>query len=139
MTWLTILKGVLVALATFITTCLPAIIALVNSIKKYKAAKAEAAEAQKTANEAEMQAEAEAAFNDMLVKVNEFIKSAEITYKEFDAILKGQGASAGAMKKKTVMTDLQAYAIQNGYDFDENVWSAKIDEIVKLTKSVNVK
>ena len=139
MTWLTILKGIIVALATILTTFVPAVIALINSIKKYKAAKAEAEEAHKAANAAEVEAEAEAAFNDMLTKVNEFIKSAEITYKEFDAILKGQGASAGAMKKKTVMTDLQAYAIQNDYDFDEDVWSEKIDEIVKLTKSVNVK
>ena len=56
-----------------------------------------------------------------------------------DNILKQSGSSAGAVKKDTVMTKLQAYALDKGYEFDVAYWRNKVDEIVTLTKQVNAK
>ena len=54
-------------------------------------------------------------------------------------MLKQRNASAGAVKKDTVMTKLQAYAMEKGYEFDAEFWSNQIDEIVALTRTVNAK
>ena len=53
--------------------------------------------------------------------------------------MKQQNGSAGAMKKKSVSTDLQSYALAHGYEYDAAFWSAKIDEIVAFTREVNAK
>ena len=111
--------------ATFIiTTAIPFIIKLSSASKAKRAATTAA--------------EKEQAHNDMLAVVNGFIADAETAFKGFDALMRSQqNTTAGAMKKDTVITKLQAYALSHGYEFDAEFWSAKIDEIVAFTKKVN--
>lgn len=108
---------------TLVTT--PAFIALVAAIKARKSAETESAQ--------------EKANADLLATAKDFIAAAEVAFDGFDKMMKLQGASAGAMKKDNVFSKLQAYALQNGYAFDADEWSAKIDELVKFTKAVNAK
>jgi hypothetical protein len=116
---------ILSIVATLITTIVPAGLALFNSIKKRKAA--------------ETEAEKEKANAALLEAAKQFIAAAEVAFEPFDKQLKAQGSSAGPMKKDTVFNKLQAYALQNGCEFDADAWSAKIDELVAYTKSVNAK
>jgi len=44
---------------------------------------------------------------------------------------------SGAEKKEFVMTKANQFAINNGIDFDAGLVSAKIEELVKLSKEVN--
>lgn len=122
----TIIKIVSV-IAGFVTaTLIPSIIALVKYIKSYKAAKTEA--------------EKQAAINEMLGIAKDLVASAEETYKNVDAVLKGQGQSgSGAVKKDSVLTKLQATCIEKGIEFDEAYWSKTVDELVELTRQVNAK
>lgn len=86
------------------------------------------------------EAEAEAAKNDMLIYARELISGAEALYKQVDALSKANGlGSLGKLKKDHVMTKLHAYAIGNGYAFDEEYWSSVIDDTVTLTREVNAK
>lgn len=68
-----------------------------------------------------------------------FIAEAENLYSAYDAMAKQRGESAGALKKETVLAKLRTYAIENGITLDVNVWTDKIDELVKFTKTVNGK
>lgn len=77
---------------------------------------------------------------EMLEQANNFIALAETTFNSFDKVLKAQNnGSAGSLKKESVLNKLQAFAISRNYEFDSEYWSAKIDEIVSFTKSVNSK
>lgn len=122
----TILKIVSIILGTLTASIIPLGIKLYQTIKKKKAATTEA--------------EREAATNDMLNVVKELISSAETLYKQVDTLSKANGlGSLGTLKKDHVMTKLHAYAIDNGYNFDEEYWSTVIDDTVKLTREVNAK
>ena len=121
----TILRIVSVVLGIVVTSIIPLVFRLVSAIKTKKAATTEA--------------EKEAAKNDMMTVVHSLIESAEQLYYNIDAVLKQQNSSCGAMKKESVMAKLQAYAIEKGYTFDADFWSAQIDNIVSLTKKVNAK
>lgn len=120
----TIIVRILTILAPFVPL-VPTGIALFKSIKARRAAQTEAAK--------------EKANADLLATAKNFIAAAEVAFAGFDKTMKAQGSSAGAMKKDTVFNKLQAYALQNGYAFDVDEWSAKIDELVAFTKSVNSK
>lgn len=120
-----IITALISALITLTTVGVPAVIALVRAIKKRTAAKTEA--------------DKEKARADLLATAKNFISAAEVAFEGFDRMMKAQGLSAGSMKKDTVFTKLQAYALQNGYDFDSEAWSEQIDELVAFTKSVNAK
>lgn len=109
---------------------IPFVGALVTLVPKlYRANKARKA--------AETEAKKEAAVNDMLATAQALVESAEAAFAGFDAVMKAQGSSAGAMKKDNVFTKLQTYALQNGYDFDADFWSEQIDKIVAFTRKVN--
>lgn len=123
--WLTIIESILVAVVSLLTTGIPLIIALNNARKKHKEAKTEA--------------EKKEALNDMLKVANDFIEYAEDAYKSVDKVLKSEGGTAGGMKKESVMTKLQAYAMNKGYEFDSDFWNAKVDELVAFTRKVNSK
>lgn len=110
-------------ISTIVGTTVPAIIALVKAIKKYKAAKTEA--------------EKQAAINEMATAAKSFIANAEELYKDVDRVLKTQGKSAGSLKKKDVMSELQTLANSKGYEFDSEFWSEQVDKIVNLTRQVN--
>lgn len=121
-----LVKIILLALSFIITTAIPFCIKLASTIKAKKSAMSEA--------------EKERAHNDMISVVNGFIADAEVAFKGFDALMRSQqNTTAGAMKKDTVLTKLQAYALSQGYVFDSEYWSQKIDEIVAFTKKVNSK
>lgn len=125
MTWLTIIKAALVAVIFIAGTLVPAGAAFVKAVKGRRAAETEAAK--------------ERANADLLASAKNFIAAAEVAFEGFDKMMKQQNGSAGPMKKDTVFTKLQAYALQNGYEFDADAWSTKIDELVAFTKSVNAK
>lgn len=105
-------------IATLITTLVPAGIALYKTIASRDSVKANA---------------------DILSAAKRFIAEAEAAYDGFDKLLKAQGGSAGTMKKSNVFNNLQAFALQNGYEFNAEEWSARIDELVAYTKNVNAK
>jgi hypothetical protein len=96
--------------------------------------------ARKAKNTAVTEADKKQAQIEMLEQANALIMVAEETYTLFDRVMKQQNnSSAGALKKDSVLTKLQAYALSKGYEFDSEYWSAKVDEIIKFTKSVNGK
>ena len=113
------------SIASFLlVTLIPSIIALVKYIKNYKNAKTDA--------------EKKAIYNDLLNEVNNLIAAAENTYKQIDSVLKSTtGKGSGEIKKEYVMTKLQAYCLEKGIEFDKDYWDKKVDEVVKLTKTVN--
>ena len=93
----------------------------------------------KAKNSAVTEAEKKQAHIEMLEQANAFIANAETAFKAVDDIMKTKNGSAGPLKKKSVVTDLQAFALSKGYEFDSEFWSSKVDEIVSFTKSVNGK
>ena len=96
--------------------------------------------ARKAKNNAQTEAEAKQAQLEMLEQANSFIQTAESTFSAVDTVMKAQHTgTAGALKKENVLTRLQAFALSKGFNFDVEFWSAKIDEIVAFTKSVNNK
>ena len=113
-----------IVLAFIVTSVIPFITAIVNGVKKSKKAKTEA--------------EKEKAINDMNNQLMSFINDAESLYKEVNAVLKEKDSSAGILKKEHCLTKLQAYALENGYEYNAEYWSLQNDKIVELTKSVNV-
>ena len=125
MSWLTIIKAIIVAAATFLVTDVPLIVKFMQELKARK--------------NAQIEAEKTKALNDMLATAQAFVQNAEKAFEGYDKMLKQQGESAGAMKKDNVITKLQTYALQHGYDFDVTFWDEKIDEIVAFTKNVNAK
>lgn len=120
-----IFKIILFAVAFIVTTAIPYTVKLISASKAKKAATTEA--------------EKEKARNDMVNVANEFILAAETAFKGFDSLMRQQNTTAGEMKKDTVITKLQAYALSHGYEFDAEYWSQKVDEIVAFTKKVNAK
>lgn len=115
----------------FIGMVVSFVTALVKYIKKYKAAKTIA--------------EQEAALNDMKEAAQGFIADAEKLYENYTKQLVGTGVAvttsvkSGELKKKSVMSDLSQYAQGKGYVFDSEYWSKVIDDLVAMTKTVNVK
>lgn len=106
-------------------TIIPSLVGLIVSIVAFAKAKDKAAK--------------EAAYNDLYQHGLEFVQNIETSFESFNMMLKTQGTSAGPMKKEQVMTRLQNYALQHGYEFDEAFWSAEIDKIVAFTREVNAK
>lgn len=112
-------------IGVFFIGVIPTMIALLKSLKSKRVAKTEA--------------EKEAAKTNMRDQLTILIESAEKLYKGVDVALKSQGQSAGPMKKDSVISKLQTYAINAGYTFDVEYWSEKIDELVEFTRNVNAK
>lgn len=81
--------------------------------------------------------EKEQATEDLKTQIKTFIKTAEIAYKDVNAILKAKGESAGPLKFESVITKAQNYAIEKGYTFDADYWTKYINEEVELAKVVN--
>lgn len=106
-----------------LTTGIPLLVALVKSIK--------------TKNHAKTASEKEKAKTDIQKQIYGLICNAEILFKGVDNVLRQQGQTAGELKKENVMTKLQAYALDHGYEFNAEYWSNQIDELVEVTKKVN--
>lgn len=122
---ITITKLVIIIATFVIGTVIPFVIALVVAHKKRKAAKTEA--------------ERVAAEDDMKEALKGFIVEAEAAYKEYDAFMKGQQLTGGAVKKESVMTKALAYALEKGYEFNAEFIGKQIDNIVEMTRKVNAK
>lgn len=75
----------------------------------------------------------------LLEAAKNFIATAENVYDGMDKLMKPNGDSAGGVKHENVFIKLQAYALQNGYEFDAEKWSKVIDDLVNFTKIVNYK
>lgn len=133
----TILK-VVYAVVSAVAVSVPFVIALYSSIKSKSKIRAQLANATDEAEKAKLEAANSAAMTDMLNACNELIMNAETLYSDISLLLKKEGKSAGAVKKDSVMSKLQAYAIERGYEFDAEYWDKKVNEIVGMTKTVNV-
>lgn len=133
----TILK-VVYAVASAVAVAVPFVIALIVNIKSKIKIRKQLANTTDEAEKAKLEAANSAATTDMLNVCNELIANAETLYSDVSSILKKEGKSAGAVKKDSVMSKLQAYAIEHGYEFDAEYWDKKVDEIVDMTKKVNV-
>lgn len=123
----------------FVGTSAPLFVKLSNANKARKAAAEEMEKAKTEVELAAAEAAKEKAINDMIATAQELVKGAEKAYAGFDAVMKQQNSSAGAMKKEHVTAKLQTYALSHGYEYDEAYWSNKIDEIVAFTREVNAK
>lgn len=108
------------------------------ALKLSKAIKAKRSAFEATDN-IKAEADEAKAFNEMLTYAFDLIQVAEDAFKGIDKVMKSQNSSAGGMKKKSVLSDLQSFALSNGMKFDSSFWSKKIDEIVEFTKTVNAK
>lgn len=128
---------VVYALASAIVVAIPFIIALVVNVKSKIKIRKELASVIDDTEKAKLEATNSAATTEMLNACNQLIANAEALYADVSNILKKEGKSAGPVKKDSVMSKLQAFAIERGYDFDAAYWNEKIDEIVNLTKKVN--
>lgn len=127
------------ALCSFLLAAIPLAIMIWRLVKQKRALKKQLASASTDAEKADIKAKDAEATAAMLEYANEFVVQAEALYKDVDKLLKSQGLSAGVQKKDSVMSKLQAKAIELGYNFDAAKWSDIVDNIVAMTRKVNVK
>lgn len=134
---LELILRIVYAVIAFLAVVIPLVVALVKAVKKKVEINKQLQETTDEAEIAKLQAANAEATNEMLDICNELIVNAEDLYSNVSALLKKDGSSAGAVKKDSVMSKLQAYALEKGYTFDTSFWSDKIDQIVEMTKKVN--
>ena len=125
MKWLEYCKFGLLVASFIVGTAVPFLVAVKKAHKKR--------------NHAQTEAEKAMANTELMNLAKGLIADVEREFKDYNAFLKSRGASAGSVKKNSVMTDLKAYAIEKGYDFDETEWSDAIDNLVAFTRNVNAK
>lgn len=130
---------VILSFIPIVLAAISAVVAFVTAWQSKVKAKRAAVVAKTEAEKAQAEAEQAAAALEMEQAAKLFIAEAETLYKAYDELLKQRGQSAGAMKKETVLAKLRTFAIEKGVSLDVAEWSAKIDELVKFTKSVNGK
>lgn len=108
-------------------TLIPSVILLIKKWKEYKNAKTGA--------------EKEAILNEISTACVDFIKNAEEAFKPLDQAMKKENPNngCGAVKKRDVLTQVQALCMQKGLEYDSKYWSDKVDELVEMTKKVNTK
>ena len=129
---------VVYAVSAFLAAAIPLAIALWTTIKKKIKLAKDLACTTDEAEKAKLKAADSEATTDMLQVCNSLITNAETLYADVANLLKREGKSAGIVKKDSVMSKLQAYALEHGYTFDVEYWDKKVDEIVELTRKVNV-
>ena len=125
MKWLEWGKFVMIVFSFMVGTAIPFLIAVRDAHIKRRNATTEAEKAQADA--------------ELATLAKQLIVEAEKDYKDYNNFLKARNQSAGAVKKAHVLTDLKAYAIEKGYEFLDDEWSKKIDELVTFTRNVNAK
>lgn len=126
------------AVSAFLAAAIPLAIALWTTIKKKIELAKDLACTTDEAEKAKLKSADSEATTDMLQVCNSLIANAETLYADVANLLKREGKSAGIVKKDSVMSKLQAYALEHGYTFDADYWDKKVDEIVELTRKVNV-
>ena len=125
------------AVFAFLAAAIPLAIALCTTIKKKIKLAKDLACTTDEAEKAKLKAADSEATADLLQVCNSLIIEAETLYADVANLRKREGKSAGIVKKDSVMSDLQAYALEHGYIFDAEYWDKKVDEIVELTRKVN--
>ena len=115
------------------------VLSIILSVLKLRDARKQIKEAKTEEEKAAAKAAIAQANADLSDKATQLVDDAERLWKTYDSTLKASGLKSGPLKKDSVMNKLQAYAIEKNYTFDSTVWSEKVDNIVKLTKNVNVK
>lgn len=123
MTWLEIIIKVICLLCGFATACIITIPSLKKAIK-----------ARREAKTAEDKAKADLEIQNQLEL---FVSTVESSYKNLDAAMKSIGGTAGPLKKDKVLSMLRDFCDSNGYAYDAEALSSKIDNFVRLTKEVN--
>ena len=118
-TWL----DIVLAVAGFLISAIPLTIALVSAHRARKMAKTDA--------------EVEKSKADMKEYAMVLMIGAEKLYSNVNNILKQTGDTAGELKKDSVMSKLQSYAFEKGYNFDKEYWSQEIDTTISATKQIN--
>lgn len=102
------------ALSIISMSIIPLIVALKQAKDRYKNAKTDV--------------DKQKAIVDMLDVVRQLIVVVEKTFTEV----------SGREKKAEVLSTLERYATQNGYEFDREYWSDVVDSVVATTNNVNV-
>lgn len=125
------------AASAFLTAAIPLVITLCMTIKKKIKLAKELAYTTDEVEKVKLKAADSEARTEMLQVCNSLIANAEALYADVANLLKREGKSAGIVKKDSVMSKLQAYALERGYTFDAEYWDKKVDEIVELTRKVN--
>lgn len=120
---LELILKICIPIASGLVTFIPTFIAWIAAIKAKRKARTE-----------EEKEKAKALLKEKCV---ELIKSAEQLYSKVDATLKANGQSAGLIKKDSVLSQLQSFALENGLNFSRDEWAEQIDELVKFTREVN--
>lgn len=128
---------IIAAVGGFVVAAIPLICSLIAVIKKKIKLNKQLDATTDEAERAKLEAENAQATVDMTNVLGELIQNAEELYADVALQLKASGKTAGAVKKDSVMSKLQAYALSKGYDFDEQYWSDRVDTTVALTKKVN--
>lgn len=128
---------IIAAVVGFVLAAIPLVGSLIVVIKKKIKLNKQLDATTDEAERAKLEAENAQATVDMTNVLGELIQNAEELYADVALQLKTSGKTAGAVKKDSVMSKLQAYALSKGYDFDEQYWSDKVDTTVALTKKVN--
>lgn len=131
--WIKIIYAVCGALVSGI----PLLLSLIAALRRFHKAKSAAMDATDEAGKLQADAEAAEAKLDLIEYAKQLIMTAESTFDTVNKIMKARGESAGPIKKEVVMAKLQSYATESGYEFNEDEWSKKVDEIVELTREVN--
>lgn len=129
--------NIVYAASAFLTAAIPLVITLCMTIKKKIKLTKELACTTEEVEKAKLKAADSEARTEMLQVCNSLIANAEALYADVANLLKREGKSAGIVKKDSVMSKLQAYALERGYAFDAEYWGKKVDEIVELTRKVN--
>lgn len=125
-----IIYNILYIALGIVVTLAPCLISIIKLIKSKNSLTTEL----ETATE---EAETSSATVDMLSVMTQLVEAAEVLYDDVSEVLKDNGSSAAEVKKDSVMSKLLAYAIENGYAFDEDYWSEQIDSLIATTKIVN--
>lgn len=135
---ITNILNILYTVIVFLITVVPLVIALITTIKRKIKLRKQLRDATDEAEQARLIALQAEATNEMNEICATFISNAEMLYNDVNTLLKKEGKSAGTVKKDSVMSKLQAYALEKGYAFDAAYWSEKIDQTIALTREVNV-
>lgn len=129
--------NIVYAVGGFLVAAVPSVAMIIKAVKAKINARKQMQAAESEAEKAKLEAESAQATVDMTNAAAELIENAENLYDDVAEALKAQGKSAGPVKKDSVMSKLQAYALTKGYGFDEQYWSDKVDALVTMTKNVN--
>lgn len=129
--------NIVYAASAFLTAAIPLAITLYVTIKKKIKLAKDLACTTDEVEKVKLKAADSEARTEMLQVCNSLIANAEALYADVANLLKREGKSAGIVKKDSVMSKLQAYALERGYTFDVEYWDKKVDEIVELTRKVN--